>query len=211
MSPLFAKEYRFLWALGVVLVSALVLRITSDSTTISPTVSTAPHALPVAFSASTSSQERIAWPVSVSSTARIVRVVDGDTVEALLDGQVSSSKIRLLGVNTPESVDPRRAVQCFGKEASLFMKHLVEGKRVFMVEDPQADDRDKYGRLLRGLVMEDGTDVNATLVASGYASAYLSFPLNKARKVQLSRLQEEAKREQRGLWSPATCNGDTRT
>ncbi len=146
-------------------------------------------------------------PTRITTNALVVRVVDGDTVEAQIDGQPHPAKIRLLGINTPESVDPRRAVQCFGKEASAYVKHLIEGKRVALKEDVQADDRDKYGRFLRNVVLEDGTDFNALLVKEGYAYAYVSFPLEKRRKEEMRRLQEEARVAKRGLWSKDTCDG----
>ncbi|MBP9747629.1 thermonuclease family protein [Patescibacteria group bacterium] len=147
--------------------------------------------------------------VAIETNALITRVIDGDTVEALMDGETSVVKVRFLGVDTPESVDPRRGVQCFGKEASAYTKRLLQGQRVELREDLQADDRDKYGRLLRNILREDGMDVNATLIAEGYAQAYLSFPLSAKRKAQLRLLQEQAKTEERGLWSPSTCNGES--
>ncbi len=170
----------------------------------SATTSTVASVVPAA---STSSQPVIRWPETLTTNARITRTVDGDTVDALFDGETKVARIRLLGINTPESVDPRRPVQCFGKEASRVLKELVEGDRVHLVEDPQADDRDRYGRLLRHLVTEEGIDVNATLVAQGYAHAYLDFPLGKDRKAQLRRLESEAREAERGLWSPKTCDG----
>lgn len=143
-----------------------------------------------------------------SASALVVRAVDGDTLVVKIESSGEEAKVRLLGMNTPESVDPRRPVQCFGKEASHHTKELVEGKKVFLVDDPKADDRDKYGRLLRNVVRQDDRlDLNATLVAQGYASAYLSFPLDGKRKAQIRALEEEAKVQERGLWSPSTCEG----
>lgn len=139
--------------------------------------------------------------------ALVLRVIDGDTVEVAMDGEKEPIKVRLLGVNTPESVDIRRPVECFGKEASRFLQTLVEGQRVRLEEDLQADERDKYARLLRNVFLEDGTDVNAAMVEQGYAYAYLAYPLNKQRKNELRRLQEEAKLAGRGLWSVETCDG----
>jgi micrococcal nuclease len=92
-----------------------------------------------------------------------------------------------------------------GKQASDFTKSLLTGKRVRLEADPQADERDKYDRLLRNVILEDGTDVNARLVRDGYAHAYLSFPLTPARKVELRGLQEQAKTARVGLWDPAIC------
>jgi len=145
---------------------------------------------------------------SVTSTnALIVRAVDGDTVTVLIDGQSDEVKVRLLGVNTPESVDPRRPVQCFGREASKFLASLLENRRVRLDPDMQADEVDKYGRLLRNVVREDGLDVNVHLIREGYANAYVSFPMNKDRKTELKRLEEEARQSLKGLWSPTTCSG----
>lgn len=145
---------------------------------------------------------------TTSQRALVVRAVDGDTLVVKLESSGEEAKVRLLGMNTPESVDPRRPVQCFGKEASQHMKDIVEGKTVLLLDDPKADDRDKYGRLLRTVVRdEDKLDVNATLVAQGYANAYLSFPLDGKRKAQIRALEQEAKSQERGLWSPSTCEG----
>ncbi len=140
----------------------------------------------------------------VQTNALVLRVVDGDTLVAKLDAEPEKEyKIRLLGVNTPETVDPRRAVQCFGKQASDFSKHTLSDQRIRLDADPQADERDKYNRLLRNVVLEDGTDYNAKLISEGYAYAYLSFPLNPARKAELRRLEAEAKAAKRGLWGDA--------
>jgi len=144
---------------------------------------------------------------STSTNALVVRAVDGDTLEVRLDGETDDVKVRLLGVNTPESVDPRRAVECFGKEASKHTKEMTEGMRVRLEQDPQADEVDKYGRLLRNVVLQNGTDFNASLVREGFAYAYLDFPLNKLRKVELANLQKEAEAAKRGLWDPNICDG----
>lgn len=137
---------------------------------------------------------------AVETNATIVHVVDGDTFDAELDG-VGKVRIRMLGVNTPETVDPRKTVECFGKDASDYTKSVLGGEsRVRLDADAEADERDKYGRLLRNVVLADGTDLNAKLVADGYAYAYTSFPLAPERKVELTRLQQEAKEAKRGLW-----------
>jgi len=143
---------------------------------------------------------------SVATNASVVKVTDGDTIEVKLDAEPGKDfKIRLLGVNTPETVDPRRPVQCFGKEASDFTKHMLSGKRIRLDPDPQADERDKYDRLLRNVVLDDGTDFNARLVSDGYAYAYLDFPLNPARKTLLRTLERQAKEAGKGLWAPGAC------
>jgi len=168
------------------------------------------HVQPVPTAVPTSSQPMVvsaSTAVVKPANAMVEKVVDGDTLEAKLDDEGKIFKIRLLGINTPETVDPRRPVECFGKEASNKMKELLTGKRIRLEADPQADERDKYGRLLRNAFLEDGTDINAFMVREGYAYAYLSFPLDAKRKKELKKLQEDAKMAQRGLWNPESCNG----
>lgn len=144
---------------------------------------------------------------STSTNAAVIHVVDGDTIDATLDSEPTTKyRIRLLGVNTPETVDPRKTVECFGKQASDFSKSKLSSKRVRLESDPQADERDKYDRLLRNVYLEDGTDFNAMLVEQGYAYAYLSFPLNADRKTQLRKLEAQAKAAGRGLWAAGVCD-----
>jgi len=143
------------------------------------------------------------------TNAFIKKVVDGDTVIAVLDSEPGREfKVRLLGINTPETVDPRRPVECFGKQASDFAKKLLQDKRVFLEADPEADEIDKYGRLLRNIYLADKTNVNALMVEQGFANAYLQFPLNQERKNQLRDLEAQAKQAERGLWSPDTCSAN---
>lgn len=137
----------------------------------------------------------------LSTNALVVHVVDGDTIDILIDGQNEKMRVRMLGINTPETVDPRKPVQCFGKEASAFLKELLLNKRVLVESDPAADERDKYGRLLRNVYLSDGTDINAYLIEHGYAYAYTSFPLAQERKMELIALENQAKEASLGLWS----------
>ncbi|MEK6881792.1 MAG: thermonuclease family protein, partial [Nanoarchaeota archaeon] len=107
---------------------------------------------------------------------KVSKVVDGDTIEVLVGDQKES--IRFIGINTPETVDPRRPVECFGKEASNENKRLLEGKEVILEKD--ITERDKYQRLLRYvyLPLSDGTllFVNDYLVRQGFASVYTYPP-----------------------------------
>jgi micrococcal nuclease len=79
-------------------------------------------------------------------TATVLRVIDGDTIEVSVAGM--AEKVRLIGVDTPETVDPRKPVEHFGKEASTFTRQLVDGKKVVLRDELGGQDRDKYGRLL---------------------------------------------------------------
>lgn len=146
---------------------------------------------------SLSDAERI--PMREGEWTMVSRVTDGDTIEI-----ETGEKVRYIGINTPESVDPRRKVECFGKEASAYNKNLVEGKRVRLERD--ISDRDKYGRLLRFVYLEDGTLVNGMLVREGYAHASPYTP-DISRKELFREAESDARMNARGLWSPDACDG----
>ncbi len=131
-------------------------------------------------------------PFFATTTAYVKRVVDGDTIE--LD---NGEKVRYIGVNTPESVDPRKAVECFGKEASEYNAKLVAGRKVGMVGD--VGDTDKYGRLLRYVYLEDGTFVNLKLVQDGYASV-MTVPPNVLHQQDFVDAERDARGNKWGLW-----------
>ncbi len=125
----------------------------------------------------------------------VVRAVDGDTV--VLDG---NEKVRLIGINTPETVDPRRPVQWYGKEASAYTGRLLKGKRVRVEYDVERKDR--YGRTLAYLTLEDGTFVNLRLVEEGYAMAY-RYPPNVRHAPEFLAAEKRAREGRKGLWSDA--------
>lgn len=133
--------------------------------------------------------------------ARVKRTVDGDTLDVLIDGR--EEKVRLLGINTPESVDPRRAVECYGKEASHQMDLLATNHQVTMAGDSTNQDRDKYHRLLRYVYLEDGTFVNEWMVEKGYAFAYTSFPFKFMK--HFVDLERQARSLELGLWNSTVC------
>ena len=127
------------------------------------------------------------------SSGRVDRVVDGDTL--VVDGE----KVRLIGIDTPESVKPGTPVECFAKKASAFTRQLVNHRRVRLVTD--VEKRDRYGRLL-AYVYRRGDDlfVNAELVRRGYATP-ATFPPNVRHRDEFARLAREAREAGRGLWS----------
>lgn len=128
----------------------------------------------------------------------VVRVVDGDTIIVRGPGG-SMEDIRLIGIDTPETVDPRRPVGCFGPEASAYAKHLLTGRRVVLQYDRQTHDR--YGRFLAyvWLAGRRAEFVNARLVELGYARAY-PFPPNTAHEALFAALERRAALGGRGLW-----------
>ena len=126
--------------------------------------------------------------------APVTRVVDGDTIEARIDGEVED--VRYIGVDTPETVKPGTRVQCFGPRASAFNHRLVEGRRVRLIFG--AERRDAYGRLL-AYVYLGRRFVNAALVRRGLART-LTIPPNDRFAPLLRGLELRAARAGRGLW-----------
>ena len=144
----------------------------------------------------------------------VTRVVDGDTVEVRVTGRATGPgagraeigrvyDVRLIGIDTPESVKPNTPVQCFAKEASAATAALIESQPVTLVKD--VEEADRYERLLRYVYFGDEL-VGARLVVNGYAFAY-TYPPNVRHADLFVQLQREARWEDRGLWSPDTCNG----
>lgn len=146
---------------------------------------------------------QIANETTATSTVRVTRIVDGDTFEVTIGDQVE--KVRMLGIDTPESVDPRKPVQCFAKEATKKLKELIDGQEIVLTPDFTNDDRDKYNRLLRYVAREDGLLVNEEMIKEGYAYAYIKFPFE--RRATYLKLQTEARSMGRGLWATTTCSG----
>jgi micrococcal nuclease len=140
--------------------------------------------------------------------SRVVKVDDGDTIEVVVNG--GSERIRLVGVDTPETVDPRRPVQCFGKEASKHTKQWLTGKAVKLVPDSVAGDRDKYHRLLRYVYLTDGTLYNQELITDGFGHEYTFQGQRYDHQLEFKRAEADARQHQRGLWSPSACNGNTK-
>jgi endonuclease YncB( thermonuclease family) len=128
---------------------------------------------------------------SPRATALVKRAIDGDTLEL-----TSGETVRLIGVDTPETKDPRKPVQYFGKEATAFTQRLVEGKRVRLEYDQQR--LDKYGRTLAYVYLEDSTFVNAEIIKQGYGFAYTRFPFKYLE--QFRQLEQDAREAKRGLW-----------
>lgn len=135
---------------------------------------------------------------------KVARVIDGDTIR-LESGRV----VRYIGIDAPETVDPKKGTQCFGKEASLENKKLVEGKMVFLEKD--VSETDRFGRLLRYVYIEDGFGqsvfVNEYLAAEGYAYAS-SYPPDVRYQDVLRRAQADAQKNKKGLWKVYDINTD---
>ena len=130
----------------------------------------------------------------------VVRHVDGDTVYVSIPrpprGVKGYESVRFIGVDTPETVHPRKTVERFGKQSSEFTRTFLLTQPVFLAFDWQL--RDRYDRLLAYIYLDDGTCFNAVLVREGYAHAYTRFPFQFLE--QFRALEREAREQDRGLW-----------
>lgn len=147
--------------------------------------------------------------------AVVTRIVDGDTIVVEVmerSGGPGAGRaevgveytVRLIGIDTPESVDPRSPVECFGREASAATEALLAGAEVRLVKD--VSETDRFGRLVRYVYLGDEM-ANARLVVNGYASSY-TYPPDVRHSDLFTRLEGEARDNDRGLWSPDACNGE---
>lgn len=129
---------------------------------------------------------------------KVVKVVDGDTITVNIRGKNES--VRLLGIDTPETVDPRKTVQCFGREASSKMKEFVSGKFVKLVDDSTQGNKDKYSRLLRYVYLPDSraTFVNGEMVKQGFAFSYRQYPTKMLDR--FNAWEKYARESNLGLW-----------
>lgn len=141
-----------------------------------------------------------------STAARVDRVVDGDTlVVRLTDGR--RRRVRLIGIDTPETVRPGAAVECGGTQASALMARLAlkgEGRRargrdVLLVSDRSQGSRDRYGRTLAYVDRTDGRDIGRALIEAGWAQS-VAFDGRFARQSEYDAAEDAARRDKRGVW-----------
>ena len=128
---------------------------------------------------------------SYAEIYKVKRVIDGDTL-LLVNGE----RVRLIGVDTPETKHPQKPVQYFGKEAYLFTRQMIDGKEARFEFEKQK--RDRYGRLLAYVYLSDGTFLNAEIIKQGYGFAYTRFPFKY--KEEFRRYEREARENRKGLW-----------
>lgn len=136
---------------------------------------------------------------------RVVKVVDGDTIDVDIDGE--TSRLRLIGIDTPETVDPRKPVQCFGIAASNKAKELLSNRFVTLEADESQGNKDKYGRLLRYVFLPDGTNYGLFMISEGYAHEY-TYNLPYKYQAEFKQAEIDAVNGNKGLWSPDTCSGN---
>ena len=142
----------------------------------------------------------------------VVRVIDGDTIQVSRDGQ--RVRVRMAGIDTPETVKANTPLQCDGPEASHETHALLDGKRVVLESDPTQPTYDQYGRRLAHVwtataAGQPDLQVNWYLVRQGFAHAR-TYGVRTDYQDAYDAAQRAAKAQHLGFWSPATCNGDTR-
>jgi micrococcal nuclease len=146
---------------------------------------------------------------TVSTTSGVVdRVIDGDTVDVLLATGGDPVRVRILGIDTPETVDPDAPVQCWGPEASAWAHQQLDGTTITLTADPVADDTDRHGRLLRYVLLPDGSNYSVRAAETGMARAYIYQGQHLTEASNITAAQATAQSTGAGLWG-APCFGDT--
>jgi len=141
----------------------------------------------------------------VLENGAVNRVIDGDTIDVVIDEQVV--RTRLIGIDTPETVDPRKEVQCFGLEATQHLKDILVNHMVTVESDESQGLVDKYDRALVYLKLDDGTNVAEQMLRDGFAYEYTYDDPYKYQEL-FKNAEQDARDSERGLWSSETCGGN---
>jgi micrococcal nuclease len=135
----------------------------------------------------------------------VVDVVDGDTIKINNNGTMES--IRFIGIDTPELHDPRKEVECFAQEASNIVEEKLSGQIVYLESDNSQNDKDKYDRYLRYIIMSDETNLNLWLIKNGFAYEY-TYDLPYNYQIDFVHAENDARLNNVGLWNMGTCAGE---
>jgi micrococcal nuclease len=142
--------------------------------------------------------------------ARVIRVVDGDTLKASLSGDTET--VRVIGLDTPESVKPGTPVECFALRASAEAERLLPvGAAIRLESDPTQAKRDRYGRLLAHVWLADGTLYAERMIRGGFGIHDIYGGVPSIYAGRLAAAEDAARTALRGLWSPSTCAGNAHT
>ena len=142
-----------------------------------------------------------------SPTYQVLRVTDGDTIHINYNGK--NEKVRLIGLDTPETKDPRKPIQCFGREATAKMTEFAENKNVRLEFDKTQGERDKYGRLLAFVYSEDSKNLAYEMIRQGYGNEYTYNSNPYKYQNEFKKAASKAREENKGLWAENTCAGNT--
>ncbi len=143
------------------------------------------------------STKKVIPEIDSTKQYEVNKVIDGDTFSVKIDKKVIT--VRMIGVDTPETVDPRKTVQCFGKEASDKTKELLTNKTVRLEIDKTQGKADKFGRILAYVYRSDEIFINSYLIENGYAHEYTYNIPYKFQK-EFKELEKNARENKAGLW-----------
>jgi len=139
--------------------------------------------------------------------ARVTRVVDGDTLKASVAGRTET--VRVIGIDTPESVMPGTPIECFALRAAAEARRLLPaGAAIRLESDPTQARRDRYGRLLAHVWLADGTLYAERMIRGGFGIHYIYGGVPSIYARRLAAAEDAARAALRGLWSPTTCAGN---
>lgn len=141
-----------------------------------------------------------------SPTYKVLRVVDGDTIRIDYNGK--DEKVRFIGLDTPETKDPRKPIQCFGREATAKMTEFAENKNIRLEFDKTQGERDKYGRLLAFVYSEDNKNLAYEMIRQGYGNEYTYNSNPYKYQNEFKEAARKAREENKGLWAENTCAGN---
>lgn len=133
---------------------------------------------------------------------QVTKVLDGDTFQIKIKKEIVT--VRMLGIDTPETVDPRKGIQCYGKQASDKTKEILLKKYVTLMTDSSQNTTDKFGRILAYTYLEDGFFINKYLLEYGYAREY-KYKVDYEKRKEFKDLESNAKKKKIGLWG-SECN-----
>ena len=142
-----------------------------------------------------------------SPTYQVLKVVDGDTIHISYNGK--DEKVRFIGLDTPETKDPRKPIQCFGREATAKMTEFAENKNVRLEFDKTQGERDKYGRILAFVYSEDNKNLAYEMIRQGYGNEYTYNSNPYKYQNEFKEAARKAREENKGLWAENTCAGNT--
>ncbi|MEA1926525.1 MAG: thermonuclease family protein [Patescibacteria group bacterium] len=129
---------------------------------------------------------------------QVLHIFDGDTFSVRIDGKMET--VRVIGIDSPETGEKYRKKECYGKDATNKAMEILDGERVRLESDPSQKNRDKYGRLLRYVYLEDGTFFNLRMIEEGFAEEYTFQDSPYQHQAEFLRAQEKAKEGKKGLW-----------
>lgn len=143
--------------------------------------------------------------ITLSATARatVQKVIDGDTIDVVVDGK--RERVRLIGIDAPEVEYEDKLADCFAGESAARLKDLIGGKTVSLSSDPTQEDRDSYDRLLRFVYLPDNTNINKKMIEEGYAYEYTYKGIPYQYQKEFQDAESEAKKLKKGFWTDGAC------